>query len=264
MTTAEAFFIPDGDHFKSTELCRGPWNPEYQHGGPPAALMARAVEQSPGGENPFQVARMTVEFLSPVPLSVFSIKTEVIRSSKKTQLIQVWLSCNDSPVCRAMALLIRKTRISLPSVPSPGMKLKPPAESPPLELSFFPDKPGYHKAMELRITDGTFGSGAVAAWFRMRYPLVPGETPSPLQRVMIAADSGNGISMILDPAQYIFINPDLTVYLHRLPEGEWVGLDAATTPQPSGVGFAESALYDEHSSIGRSLQSLVVDYRTGK
>ena len=68
---------------------------------------------------------------------------------------------------------------------------------------------------------------------------------------MVAADSGNGVSATLDLERYIFINVDLTVHLHRLPQGEWVGLDAVTLPEPEGVGLADSVLHDERGPIGR-------------
>ena len=58
---------------------------------------------------------------------------------------------------------------------------------------------------------------------------------------------------------YRFINPDLTIYLHRHPIGEWVALEATTAPEALGVGLAESRLYDERGPIGRSLQSLLIE-----
>jgi hypothetical protein len=79
---------------------------------------------------------------------------------------------------------------------------------------------------------------------------------------MTAADFGNGLSGILDFNTHLYINPDLTVYLHRYPVGEWVGLDSATWVHPHGVGMAESLLWDQDGPIGRSLQSLVVGKRT--
>jgi acyl-CoA thioesterase len=90
---------------------------------------------------------------------------------------------------------------------------------------------------------------------------VLGELPSPLQRVMIAADSGNGVAVVLDPARYTFINADLTVYLHRPPVGEWVCLDAVTLPERSGLGVSRSRLWDRDGPLGWALQSLVVEAR---
>ncbi len=69
------------------------------------------------------------------------------------------------------------------------------------------------------------------------------------------------MSSELDFAHYVFVNPDLTVYLHRPAMGEWVCLDASTRLGTSGVAVAESALWDVRGPIGRSLQSLVVEQR---
>jgi len=76
---------------------------------------------------------------------------------------------------------------------------------------------------------------------------------------MIAADSGNGVSIVADPRNVLFINPDLTVHLHRMPVGHWVALRAKSVLHPNGVGLAESGLFDRGGAIGRSLQSLFVD-----
>ena len=95
----------------------------------------------------------------------------------------------------------------------------------------------------------------------MRQPLIAGEEPSPLQRVLVAADSGNGVSATLDWGRYLFINVDLTVHLHRPLAGEWVCLDSITIPEPSGVGLADTALYDGRGPIGRAAQTLLVGPR---
>jgi hypothetical protein len=96
---------------------------------------------------------------------------------------------------------------------------------------------------------------------RMRIPLVAGEEPTPLQRVLAAADSGNGISATLDFRRYLFINVDLTVHLGRMPAGEWVCLDSLTTPEPTGVGLTDTMLLDELGPIGRAAQTLMIAER---
>jgi hypothetical protein len=102
-------------------------------------------------------------------------------------------------------------------------------------------------------------TGPGAVWFRLRQPVVAGEEVSPLQRAAAAADFGNGVSAALERGRYLFINPDLTIYLHRLPVGEWVAIDAVTHAESHGVGVAESVLVDEGGRIGRSVQALLVD-----
>ncbi len=116
--------------------------------------------------------------------------------------------------------------------------------------------------MEYRFVTGAFMEpGPAIVWMRMGVPLLPGEEPSPLQRVLVAADSGNGVSAALDWRRYLFINVDLSVHLHRMPEGEWVCLDALTLPERNGVGISDTALFDESGSIGRAAQTLLVGER---
>ena len=116
--------------------------------------------------------------------------------------------------------------------------------------------------MDYRFIRGEFNQpGPATAWLRMRQPLVAGEEPSPLQRVAVAADSGNGISATLDFRRFVFINVDLTIHLVRPPEGEWVCLDSITIPEPSGIGITDTALFDERGPIGRAAQTLLVAAR---
>jgi hypothetical protein len=95
----------------------------------------------------------------------------------------------------------------------------------------------------------------------MRYPLVAGEAPTPLQRVLIAADSGNGISAALDFERWTFVNIDLSVHLGRMPDGEWVCLDSVTVAEPDGIGLTDTVLRDERGPIGVAAQTLLVAAR---
>jgi hypothetical protein len=116
--------------------------------------------------------------------------------------------------------------------------------------------------MEWRSIDGGFiEPGPATVWMRMRRPLVAGEEPTPLQRTLVAADVGNGISAVLDWRRFVFINVDLSVHLERMPEGEWVCVDAVTLPRSNGVGTAESVLSDRRGRIGRAVQTLLVAER---
>lgn len=111
---------------------------------------------------------------------------------------------------------------------------------------------------------GTFlGNGPSTDWIRLKAPVLAGRTPSPIQRAMAASDFVNGVSAVLPWDRWLFINPDLTVTLHRLPVGEWVGLDAVTRVESDGVGTAEADLFDEHGRIGRCVQTLLIEHRPG-
>jgi len=261
---SDAIFMTDGERFIPTDLARGPWTPEAQHGGPPAALLARAVERFTGGHLMF-VARLTIELLRPVPIAPLTIEASWARPGRKVQLVTASLFSGDTEVARATGLRIRRTKLALPAdlprvAPPPGPNsngfIRPPWDG-------ILDYRAFHSlAVEHRFVGGAFEHpGPATDWVRLRVPLVEGEETSPLCRVAAAADFGNGVSWVLNRGEgYSFINPDLTIYVHRLPLGEWVCLDAVTHVQANGVGLAESTLYDEHGVIGRALQSLIVEH----
>jgi hypothetical protein len=257
----EAFFLPAGpDRFRATDLTRGPWDPGLQHAGPPAALLGRAVERH-GDRAGLQVARVTFEIMRPLPIAELAVATRTLRGGRSIELVEATLSAGEVEVMRATALRVRTADLDLPAGLVPGPRLPGPEAG--RVMPFFPTGQGvgYHTAMEVRFVAGSFLElGPATAWMRMRHPLVPGEPPSPLCRVLVAADSGNGVSGSLDYQRWRFINPDLTVYLLRPPAGEWVALEAATTAA-AGIGLADTTLHDEQGPIGRGTQALFVDRR---
>ena len=261
---SEALFVPEDGRFLPTELCRGPWSPDAQHGGPPAALLARAVERFGGGDG-MQVARLTVELLRPVPLVPLALTARFARPGRKVQLVEAALRAGDVEVARALALRIRRLPLTLPSDLAAAPAPPPAPERGAANLPPWGEVgggPAYHRdAVEHRFVAGGFERpGPATDWIRLRVPLVAGERTSPLSRVAAAADFGNGVSWVLPRAHgYRFINPDLTIYLHRLPIGEWVCLEALTTVEPHGIGLAESRLWDERGPLGRALQSLLLE-----
>jgi Thioesterase-like superfamily len=290
MTSTEpaSLFETDGHHVVATELARGPWTPDALHGGPVAALLARAVESCPTDE-PMHVARLTVELLRPVPLTPLSVSASVSRPGRKVQLVEARISSGERDVAWARALRIRLdlsggAGASPDSVPSsdsgwpdsaprgvsgPGPVPGRDIGAPPLpDTGYGSPSPiaafrAFHNAgAELRYVAGAFDArGPATVWVRLAVPVVPGEEPTPLQRVVAASDFGNGVSSELDFARYLFINPDLTVHLQRPAVGEWVCLDASTRIGIPGVGLAQSALWDAHGPIGHALQSLLVEPR---
>ncbi len=94
------------------------------------------------------------------------------------------------------------------------------------------------------------------------YSLVDDEPPRATQRAVAAADFGNGVSRVLPfDGSWLFVNTDLTVELHRPPQGEWVALEARTVVQPGGVGLSHSTLHDLAGAVGTGQQTLYVARR---
>jgi hypothetical protein len=259
----DAFYEKHGDGFVATELTRGPWDPGAQHAGPPAGLLGRELERVPGGEG-FQIARVTFEILRPVPIGAVRVEAELVRPGRSVQMIEASLAGEDGEkLVLARAWRIRTGELEIPAGvettpgPPPG-----PEEGDVPEFFETGQSVGYHTAMEWRSVGGGFlEPGPATVWMRMGCELVAGEEPTPLQRTLVAADVGNGISAVLDWRRHVFINVDLSVHLERLPEGEWVCVDAVTLPQRNGIGTAESVLSDERGRIGRAAQALLISER---
>jgi Thioesterase-like superfamily len=196
---AEAFYLPDGeDRFLATELTRGPWDPRAQHAGPPAALLGRAVERF-GGRADLRPARVTFEIARPVPIGALEVAARRLRDGRSVDLVEAALTAEGAEVMRATALRIRGVDLPLPPGLGEAPRLPGPDQGRP--APFFPtgQEVGYHTAMEWRFVAGSFlEPGPATVWLRMRHPLLPGEPPSPLVRVLAAADSGNGVSAALD------------------------------------------------------------------
>ena len=208
------------------------------------------------------MTRITFEILKPVPIAPLACKAEVVRPGRSVELVEGTLSHDGVDLIHARAWRIR---------PASGTPAAPATEeSPPPPPTcgeagdYFPTnhETGWHTAMEMRFLSGGYTRpGPARAWLRMRGELVDGEEPSPLDRLLVAADAGNGVSSPLDYRRFVFINTDLSVALRRLPTGEWVCLDSLSYAEADGVGLTDTALYDERGIVGRASQSLLVAER---
>lgn len=257
-----AAYIARGDGvLESLELTRGPWDPGHQHAGPPSAAIARAIEAAAAGHGLDHLARLTVNLLRPVPIGELRIQVQEDYIGRSAGHFSAQLLADGRECARITALAMRRIDAPVPAGtaghPLPGPP-RPPGMCPVAHMPVFKGQIGYDDLVEIRVVSGKLFDGPTCAWFRLRHPLVDGETPSPCQVVAVAADSGNGISAVLDFDRYIFINSDLTINLLRPPQGQWICLDARTSFGATGSGLAESALYDEQGLVGRATQSLLM------
>jgi Thioesterase-like superfamily len=257
----ESVFVRDGDRgVCATQLARGPWDPSTQHGGAPAGLLMRAFEALPAPDE-LALARVTYEFLRPVPLGRLEVRSSVLRPGRRVQLLEASIFSPDgNEVVRARALQVRHAdadQASTPLPPPPSADEADPSDFSPVGRPMFGTD-----AMEIRFAAGQFYAlGPSTGWFRFRVPLVAGEPTSSMQTLAAAADFGNGISAIVPWDDHLFINPDLTLYVERQPIGEWICVQAETRILSGGVGIAESRLFDERGQVGRAMQALLVSRR---
>jgi hypothetical protein len=255
-----SFYEPlGGDRYRSTPATAGPWSERAQHGGPPAALLARALE-SLEPDLPRLLGRFTMDLLGPVPVADLTVTASVVRPGRTVSLRRAELADESGRVlCRAEAWAFplsedgpEGTGTPLPHPPEDGHH-----EDPPPSWAR-----GYLDSVEWQWIEGAVTRpGPAVVWMRPRVPLVPGETMSPLQRLLTCVDSASGASAALDPATWSFMNTELTVHVLRPVVGEWVCLDARTTLSSGALGLAASEVYDELGPVARSAQALLVQRR---
>jgi hypothetical protein len=249
------FYEPRGERrYLATESTAGPWTPENQHAGPPAALLGRALEAcSPRAE--MQLARCTFEILGPVPVAEVEVTARVVRPGRSVELLEAELSAGGRT-----AMTARAWRVLAAGAPAAGAdRVPPPIPGEAADVPFGLEGFGYGRAVEMRFAAGGWGEpGPATAWTRLRVPVVGDEPPSGLQRVLAVADSGNGISSVLPLGDWLFINPELTVHVRREARGEWVCLDAETVIAGGGAGLARSTLSDGEGIVAHGAQALLV------
>jgi hypothetical protein len=215
--------------------------------------MARAVERLGVGS----VGRFTVELLGPVPVGRLTVSAEVVRPGRSVSLAaaELYDVARDRVVATARAWLFPADE------QGPGAVGVPPPHG-PTDGQLHERPPGwgggYLDAVEWRWVKGAVTEpGPAVVW--MRSPdLVSGEPVSPLQRLLVCADSASGASAELDPRRWGFLNTELTVHVLRPPVDEWVCLDAETTLSTGSVGLATATISDRLGLVARSSQALLV------
>lgn len=255
----EAFYVPNGeDTYLATGATQGPWDPGLQHGGPPAALLGAAVERQAGRPG-LRVARISVDFMGPIPVGEVAVRVKVVRPGRRVQLAEAELVHGDVTVAVARAWQHAVT----PDVRGPVTKTSPaPGLSPDAPASALMADFGYGRALEWRTTSGrTDALGPSSVWTRMRIPLISGRPTSGLARMLVTADSANGISLELSLAEWLSMPTSLNVAVLRVPEGEWVHMDATTHLSGDGVGVAQAELADEDGLLATVAQPMLVDRR---
>jgi hypothetical protein len=254
-----------GDVYTPTEWAGSPWSRELQHGGPVCGLFARAAEAA-ARESGLRVVRLTVDLCRPTPLAPLALDVRYLRRGRRLALLELRLRQDDADVTCGTALLL---------APNPERESTWRSEPPPpgpeglAPLYFMPREyeaqvpPGFHRSVEARLTEDELGP---AVWATTPLDLVAGERTSPLVRAAMLSDLTFGLSarlmlrrglVPLDPRRVALINADVTLYLDRPPEGEWIAMRSGSITDFEGVGLAEVVQLDRRGRYGRSLQALV-------
>lgn len=253
------------ERFAPTDFTRSVWSTDMQHGSPPAALLVRAIERGHPRQDA-RLSRVTVDLLGPVPMSECRVRTRVLRPGRSIELVGAQLDAGlPDGTERTVATASAWRMATEDTVEAQRVIDAPFASGDPLEQSgfgFFDQHEGdtFLDAVEWQwhsLADGT-RPGSVRV--RPTAVLVEGERPTAMERMFSVIDAANGVGATLDPAQWTFLNTEMTVHIHRVP-GEDLGITAAASVGPDGIGMCSAVIHDEAGPVARTAQSLLVRRR---
>ena len=199
------FTVLDDRRVQATELARGPWDPRALHGGPVAALAARSLERildarPRPGDPAFTPARFTLELERPVGLDPLTVDARVTRPGRSVRTAELDLHDDTGRrLARATLVAIRAAGPSPSTSPTAALPDDPPPPPPTGDAADLRGGPTRARRSTATPSTHAFVAGVVRRprpGHRLDHacvaPVVDGEEPSPLQRVVAAADFGNG------------------------------------------------------------------------
>lgn len=252
---------PAGERFVATDLVRSTWSSAIQHAAPVSALLVRAMERCERRDDT-RLSRVLVDLLGPVPAEgELWVRAHRDRAGKQIELISAEMLArgpDGAPRPVAQASGWRLAQLDTAELVHTGAApLRPLAQARSRDMAKDWDR-NYVHSLDWRWLTEPLTDGPGESWITPTVDLVSGESMTPLQRLFAVADDANGIGTKLDIRQWTFLNTDLVVHVHRVPEGQWIGIRAETSYGPDGIGTTIGTLFDQSGAVGAIQQSVLV------
>lgn len=249
----------EGNLFVPSAQAASPWSKNQQHGGPVLGLIAYAAETHVADPS-LQPVRLAADLFRAVPLAPLEARTTTVRRGRRIEVVQVSILGEGREVSRSHALFLR-------GAPAPGFESDEARIPGPEGLettSMIPRelwkqiRLGFHTHVEVRWVTSPRDANPIF-WVRVPSLLVDDAPWSPFQRAASISDFANAITSVKRMAhvrsQGTFINPDCTLYLSRLPVGEWIRVQCDRLLDHDGIGVGEVIHHDERGRFGRTVQA---------
>jgi hypothetical protein len=241
----DPFFTRAGDLFIPQPACRGPWDPKSLNGRVIVALCGFQIEQSHSLAD-YMPARLTVDMYRLPGFGPIEVKTHVVRDGARVKVIDAELVSEGVSYARATSQWLKR------SANSEGVVWSPPTWNVPEPEALPEPANGQSSFMTARTISGGMGiAGQRRVWLREGRELVSGTPLTPFMRAAIHADLANPFANGGDRGLG-YINSDVTLYLHRLPASDWIGMEVVNHHATDGVAIGQVVLYDRSGAIGTS------------
>ena len=257
---------PLGEKFTATDLVRSTWTAAIQHAAPVSALLVRALERCTARDDTL-LSRVAIDLLGPVPADGdMWVRSKVERPGKQIELISaetLALGPDGQPRPTARATGWRLQQLDTAdlvhaAVPPPA----PLSEARSRDLAKDFDR-NYVHSLDWRWLTKPLNDGPGESWIK--------PTTEPGRRrdddAVGAAVRGRRLRQrhrLQNRHHQVDVpNNDLVVHVHRVPDGEWVGIRAETNYGPDGIGTTVGTLFDQAGAVGSIQQSVLVRRRPG-
>lgn len=256
-----AIFKPEGHQFRANEHAGGPWSPDLLQGSATTGLMVREVERLAESSG-FAVRRLTFDLWRPAGLRAFAIKTDMLRDGRKAKTLQVRLLDGEVEIGRCTALLTAQGNATPADPFSPAVTADAGPDTgtpPPAPVQKWSR---YFQNVSVRLIEGALEKpGPAAAWMRLDAPMVEGETNTSLLQAVQAADFASGVGQIVDMREWTFVNPEISLYFFRPPQGQWILIRSRTRVGVNGAGLTTATLSDSSGSFAEVMQAMTFEKR---
>lgn len=285
--TVHTPFLPEQRGYLPTEAARSPWSLDLLHGGPVAGLLAHAAEQLIDDDG-LRLARLSTDLFRPIPYAPLSLATTLVRDGGRLKLVTLSLSVQNQPgedaarsplgdqmppssplgdqlteVCRAQALFLRSSDVDASAADILADPMPFVDEDPPPRL--FNDI-GFATTVTFRYVNEWGGGDPAATWVRVPVPLLPGHELSPAALACAISDfvspmANSHSAKTGKENAFTFINADITTYIHRPPQGEWIGLTISDRGSDQGLAVSSGILHDRRGPFGRAMAASIAQNR---
>lgn len=227
--------------FLPQPIARGPWDPQSLNGRVVAGLLGCELERRHAGAG-WLPARLTVDLYRLPGFDPVTIETRVVREGRRIRVVDATFFSAGRDMARATCQFLAL------SENAPGAVWRPAPWDVPAPDTLA-DREG-PMPWAMRPISGAFGEATRRrAWLRELRPMVAGVAITPYARAAAACDFASPFAHSgSDGLGYI--NTDVTLMLHRLPAGEWLGFESSYHGADDGVAAGECRLYDEEGPIG--------------
>jgi hypothetical protein len=252
-------FVMEGDRYLPTDRARGPWNDKFLHGGAAAGLLAHALD-STRGDSALISTKMTFDLMRPVPVAPLSIDTQVVRDGRRVRYVDATIHWEGNLIARGSAVMQRPDPSQAGAFGSPSQSRFDAWEALPLTpwMNRPDERKLFHTGLEIRMLREPYTGQPMAVWARVPYDFLPGRPLTPIEHAATLSDLANGVGIMSSPGPIrTYINGEITLYLLRPPEGDWVLIESVGRGEHRGIATSNVNFYDVDGLVGHvSLASM--------